>query len=396
MVLLATVVHAADKAPTVDELINRAIASLENTSFEGRMRYSDPYGNGQEKLVDILFLSPSSFRVQPMLSEKQKAGYYYIENSDRLVKVYQDGAIVEELPERQFIIDNLMRRKLLETLAGKPNVSLLHGVFNGEPVYILRDEGSGAGSYSITIHVSERNDYPISLEMLGQDGERLQYYELEEVIFLTTAEVPDEAFSIPKGPYTTGGGVPDTVAPRIADVVIPERSRGASSTGEESQLAYKPSTAKMAQQAEADAEGELLNIPYPLLPTWLPKGYRLSAISPLDFSEAEQPLLVYQLELYNPFNEGVISIFETRSQELEELFMAGRGVGEERYFVSTSDDGWLVAVFGSISESQFDQIFESLERDDDEAHDLISRTMSKEKLRKWAQDVCTRDLDEVP
>ncbi len=391
-----TAAHAAEKRPTVDELITRAIASLENTSFEGRMRYSDPYGNGQEKLVEIIFLSPSSFRVQPLLSEKQKAGYYYIENSDRLVKVFADGKTVEELPEKSYIIDNLMRRRLLETLAGRSSVSLLRGVFNGEPVWILRDDDSAAGSFSITIHVSETNDYPISLEMTDDKGNRVQYYEMEQIQYLTTAEIPAETFAIP----TAAGGsskAARSAAPEMADVNIPHRKENAAGEETEQQLEYRPRTAKGSGGSLGDDEAAAMQrIPFPLMPGWLPPGYHVNAISPLDYSEGGSPLLVYQLELFNPNNENVISIFQTRSQELEELFTAGKSVGDEGYFVSSTDSGWLVAVFGKISQSQFDQIFGGLEQDDDEALDMISRTLSREELKRWAQDVCTSEADRVP
>ncbi|MCB1186006.1 hypothetical protein KDL29_02470 [bacterium] len=388
MLLLLSVAAFAEKRPTVDELITRAIASLENTSYEARMRYSDPYGNGQEKLVDIIFLSPSSFRVQPLINEKQKAGYYYIENDERLVKVFQDGANVVEMPERMFIIDNLMRRKLLETLAGRSSVNLLQGVFNGEPVWILRDDGSVDGSYSITIHVSERNDYPISLEMTAQDGRRVQFYEMESVEFLTSGEVPGDAFAIPAG--RQAAHAPDVAPPR-ADVNIPDQQADGAGS-----LEYMPRSArKSAGSLEDEEQADMLRVPLPLMPGWLPEGYRLNEISPLDYSEKDEPLLVYQLELYNPFNENVISIFETRSKKLEELFASSDSMGDEGYFVSTNSDGWIIAVFGSISRSQFDQIFNALERDDDLALDVMARTQTKEELRRWAEGVCTPETHKV-
>ncbi|MCB1217672.1 hypothetical protein KDL44_09770 [bacterium] len=394
--LLLTAAASAAKRPGVDELVRRAIESLENTSYEARMRYSDPYGNGQEKLVEIIFLSPSSFRVQPLISEKQKAGYYYIENAEHLVKVFQDGQNVVEMPERQFIIDNLMRRKLLETLAGRRSVNLLKGVFNGEPVWILRDEGSVSGSFSITIHLSEKNDFPLSLEMTAQDGRRVQFYEMEQISFLDAADIPEETFLIPEGSLAQRGS---NAAPPRADVNLPEQS---GSGGDRQSLEYMPRSARRPAgplddgAMEEDDEERILRVPLPMLPGWLPEGFRLNEISPLDYSEGGEPMLVYQLELYNPFNENVINIFETRSTELEELFDAGRSVGGEGYFVGSRDEGWLVAVFGSISRSQFEQILNSLELDDEQALEVMSRTRTREELREWAEEVCTPETHKVP
>jgi hypothetical protein len=334
--------------------------------------------------------------VQPLISDKQKAGYYYIENNERLVKIYQDGAKVVEMPERQFIIDNLLRRRLLEAMAGRKTVSLLRGVFNAEPVWILRDDGQGSDQYSITIHISERNDYPMSLQMIDGEGKRVQFYELDNVRFLTTAEIHTEIFEIP-GPAPSRDKAPSTARPPMADVKVPERSKKSQSESVEQQLEYKPGNLNSAQGAGAsESDSVVQRIPYPLMPKWLPKGYILNAISPLDYSNEDKPMLVYQLELYNPFNENVISIFETRSKELENLFVAGKDVSSEGYFVGTKDTGWLVAVFGSISQSQFDQIFANLEQNDDEAYEMISRTLSREELRRWAEDVCTREANPVP
>lgn len=397
ILLHVSVAHAAEKLPGVDELIKRAIASLENSSYEGRMRYSDPYGNGEEKLVEITFASPARFRVQPLISDKQKAAYYYIENSERLVKIYQDGAKVVEMPERLFIIDNLLRRRLLEALAGRKSVSLLKGVFNDEPVWILRDDGQGADQYSITIHISERNDYPISLQMIDGEGKRVQFYEMDNIRFLTPAEIRPEIFTIPGRATASHDKAPTTARPPMADVKVPERSGNARVESSEQQLEYKPGKPSTAQGVgPSDLVSVVQQIPFPLMPLWLPKGYQLNAISPLDYSSDSKPMLVYQLELYNPFNENVISIFETRSQELEDLFIAGKDVSSEGYFVGTNDEGWLVAVFGSISQSQFDQIFDNLEQNDDEAYEMISRTLSREELRRWAEDVCTREANPVP
>ncbi|MEZ5337746.1 MAG: hypothetical protein R3F46_05730 [bacterium] len=393
MLLLSAAASAA-KRPTVDELVRRAIASLENTSYEARMRYSDPYGNGQEKLVEIIFLSPSSFRVQPLLTEKQKAGYYYIENAEHLVKVYADGNNVVEMPERQFIIDNLMRRKLLETLAGRRSVNLLNGVFNGTPVWILRDDGGDSGSFSITIHLSEENDFPLSLEMTAQDGRRVQFYEMEEISFIDADDIPAETFLIPEGNMAQRGS---NAAPPRADVNLPEQSGGSGQS-----LEYMPRTAKRPAgslddgSAEEQRSSDIMHVPLPMLPGWLPEGFRLNEISPLDYNESDEPMLVYQLELYNPFNENVINIFETRSTELEELFTAGRSVGGEGYFVGSRDEGWLVAVFGSISKSQFEQILSSLRQDDEQALEVMSRTLTREELREWAEDVCTPETHKVP
>ena len=398
--LQISAVQAADRQPTVDELIKRAIASLENSSYEGRMRYSDLQDDGEVKLVQITYAAPARFRVQPMISEKQMAGYFFIENSERLVKIFSDGKSVVEMPERQFIIDNLMRRRLLETMAGRPSVSLLRGVFNAEPVWILRDDGRSDDEFSITIHISERNDYPVSLQTNAADGRRMQFYELEDIRFLTAAEITPDLFEIP--PITGRDEAPHNGRPHFAEVIIPAPNKAQDRDSEGQQLQYKPGTARSAAGAAADAasgaeaEEAFQQIPYPLIPQWLPKGYMLNAISPLDYSEAEMPMLVYQLELYNPFTDNVISVFETRSQELEDLFKAGKQVGETGYFVASSDEGWLVAVFGSISQSQFDQIFDNLERDDDMAYEVISRTLSREELRRWAEDVCTRDGNPVP
>ena len=381
--LLALPAMAQDK-PTVEDLISKAIESLNTTSYEGRMRFSDPYGDGSEKLVDIVFVSPSDFKVQPLLNSKQKAGYYFIESAEGLVKVYGSANITEEMPARRFIIDNLLRRRVLELMAGHENVNILTGSFNGEPVYILRDEVNAESNYSITIHISRETNFPLSLQQEDERGNRQVYYEFEEINYIDDSQEYADIFSLTE--YKSFMQEQKQAAP-IASLDITARTGRVDGAGnlQEEQIEYKPRSALGVQK-----------IPFPLIPVEMPNGYTLSNISPLDFGTNEQAMLVYQLELFNPNSNGTISIFQTKDKELEELFSSGLEVSEEGYYVATTSDGWLIAVFGDVSKGQFNEIFTSLSEENDAAYDMLNRALSKEELLDWAEDVCTRETHPDP
>jgi hypothetical protein len=343
-------------APKVQEIVDKAIQAVHSQCYEARMRFLSQMDGGTEQTVHIYHLAPDLYRVEP-LTNGAPGELAFIENAEELVRVRASKGIVEQMPQRQFSLNDSLTVTFLRMLSTRPGTTVLNGMVASCKVYVLRQDGSSHAPYTITVGVDQTTFYPVFLSVSDTKGRKHVYYEMEAIEYVQRHQLRDALFSFQKTETQQRMN-----APRAVPTV--------------------PRADKSASAAESDPYKDL-----PLYPQWLPTGYRIEAISVLNYtpSGAPEPALVFQCETYGPHND-LISIFETRSDQVD-LKVSDTCNKPGCGYAMRERDGWIITVIGDQGMDTLLRIADELDLNNQRVLQLLRQTSERDRImQQFASD----------
>jgi outer membrane lipoprotein-sorting protein len=339
LLLLAALPTAALAAPSAKELVDAAVEALKGTSYKATMRFISFQDAGETREVNIYHVTPDLYRIE-RLHDGSSVGEVFIENGDELVRVTKDRIV--EMPQRQFSINDSLTTKFLRDLGTYPGTTVLKGMVGKTDVWVLRQDSIHEKPYTITVGLDKGTSFPLYLMVNDATGKPKVYYEMEQFERKKATDFPDKLFTVADG----------------------DRS------------GRQPALARAASEL---APGEVL----PLYPGWLPKSYRVEAISalqcPLALKSGKQHVArVYQIEVYGP-RLDLISIFQMRDGDcgfdLKSLDLNNTGE-----FVVSQHGDWLVAVMGSLDRAELERMIERLQPEPAAIEQLLQLTAARDRV----------------
>jgi len=385
VVLLWPLAGLAQAELSIEEQVDKAVAALKTTCYEARMHFMALHAEGEEQTVHIIHVAPDLYRVAPLREgphgEWQERGYYFIENADQLVQVYEhDGKpyAINEMPERSFYINDALTIKFLRALVLHPGTVLLEGQLDDTPVHILRQLAFKEKPYTITVGLDQETCFPLYLLVNDGAQERRVFYEMKAIEYKTPDQIDVELLRVP-------------VLSADASQKAPRTNQIAPSAITVHQLEEGESNAQISvQRGASSALASTVNATYalPLYPTWLPQGYQVEGIQLLDFithnNGDDEPALVYQFLIYGPEGRTTLSIFQTQTDEAGLCLDVFAAEAQEGYLVEQQDD-WLVAIFGDLPAQELMRALDSLAQNDTVVRALLEITQSRDRIREQAQ-----------
>jgi outer membrane lipoprotein-sorting protein len=355
LLLLAclALVPATALAADVQQLVDKAIAALDGTCYEARMRYmSDPDSDDVQE-VHIYHVAPDLYRVEPLVNG-ETSGIYYIENGKDLVRVDGSGGrtpIAEPLPRRQFHLDDALKRNFLTELSKFHGTSVLNGSVGDVDVYVLRQDPHSQKPYTITVGLDKRYYFPLFLEVRDVKGRRRVYFEMTVIQYQPRLSFSDKLFQVPKQAVTANSRAPRP--PKLASNIL---------RNEQGPTCPLP--------------------PYPSAKT-LPEGYKVEGLTVLAYPNKSKSKggssMVFQYEITGPQPDDVISLFLTQDLDVE-FYMDNKDPESTfGYFVQQKGD-WLIAVFGDLPAKSLQGIVDGLQKQPDQARELLEVTQAREAI----------------
>jgi hypothetical protein len=337
-------------APKVQEIVDKAIQAVHSQCYEARMRFLSQMDGGTEQTVHIYHLAPDLYRVIP-LTNGADGDLAFVENAEELVRIRPSKSIVEQMPQRQFSLNDSLTVTFLRMLSTRPGTTVLNGKVASCKVYVLRQDGSRHAPYTITVGVDQTTFYPVFLSVGDTKGRKHVYYEMEAIEYVQRHQLRDELFIIPKS--TTQQRMN---APRVSP------------------------TAPKAQKGASTVDNDPQTKDLPLYPQWLPTGYRIEAISVLNYvpNGAAEPVLVFQCEAYGPDND-LISIFQTRSDKVN-LKVSDSSNDSGRGYAMRERNGWVVTVIGKPGLDKLLRIADELDANDQRVLQLLRQTSERDRI----------------
>ncbi|MCH7472821.1 hypothetical protein IIA79_07715 [bacterium] len=188
--------------------------------------------------------------------------------------------------------------------------------------------------------------------MTESSGEPRVYYEMESITYLNSDELPDGLFTVPSPLDQTRLPSP-RLKQRTASSLIP-----------------------ITQVSDL-----------PLYPAALPEGYWIDSLISLDYllggAEAGLPVPVFQLDVYGPGFDELISIIQMRSQDsgfgIEDVMLWKPGC------VVFERGGWIVAIFGELSDEQCALLVGWIAEDPEAVEDLLRQTSARDLILTEAE-----------
>jgi outer membrane lipoprotein-sorting protein len=344
---------AAAQAADVQQLVDKAIAALEGTCYEARMKYISSLAGDEVQEVLIYHVSPDLYRVEP-LANGEPSGISYIENGKELVRV--DGTngrtpLAEPLPVRQFHLDDTLKAKFLSDLAQFQGTSVLQGTVGEFEVYVLRQDPHTQKPYTITVGLDKRNYFPLYLEVRDVEGRRRVYFEMTVIEYQPRLSFADSLFQVPKQAVAANQRAPRQ--PKLASNIL------ASPNGATCPLPPFPKAAS------------------------LPDGFKVEGLTVLSYPSSKQgqhkQSMVFQYEILGPEPDDVMSLFLTQDLDVE-FFMDKKDPEASFGYLVQKQGDWLVAVFADLPAKTLQAVIQGLQEQPDKARELIEVTQAREDI----------------
>lgn len=338
----------AAAAPTVKQLVDQAVHAVHVQCYEARIRFISPTGSGQEQVAHVYHLAPDLYRVEP-LAGGEPAEWCYIENAAEMVRVWLKTHVVERMPDRQFGLNDDLTVTFLRMLSGRGGTTVLKGMSGPYQVYVLRQDGTEAAPYTITVGVDQATYYPVYMLVNDVKSRRKVYYQMESIAYVRPNQLRDDLFTYAE-PHEQPRPAPGRIAPP------PGVSRD-----------------------------------LPMYPAWLPEGYRIEAISVLRYGPGEKaaeaaPALIFQCQAFDAGN-NLISIFETRALGADLNLDSSNCNQEGCGYAVRESGGWLITVVGPLEVDTLLKIADSLAPSAPAVQDLLQRTRERDRvLRQFTSD----------
>jgi outer membrane lipoprotein-sorting protein len=336
---LPTVCHAA---PSVQELVNAAVEALRDTSYSSRMRFISHQDMGETREVNIYHVAPELYRIE-QLSGGKSTGEVFIENGEELVRISRDD--IYEIPVRQFSMNDSMTTKFLRDLGKFPGTTVLNGMVGMTEVWMLRQDSIHEKPYTVTVGLDKKSSFPLYLMVNDASGKPKVYYEMTSFQRKKPTDLPDKLFTFD------------------ADSLSRQTRQAA------------------PQRATSGAGGSSSALP--LYPGWLPKRYRVEAVSalqcPLSASSGKQTVApMYQIEIYGP-GLDLISIFQMREDDCG-FDLKTLDLNKTGEFVVSKRGEWLVAAMGSRDREELERMLEKLEPSPQRVMKLLELTAARDAV----------------
>jgi hypothetical protein len=339
-------------APSVKDLVTRAVQAVHTQCYEARMRFLSQMDGGTEQVVRVYHVAPDLFRVEPLING-EPGQLAYIENAEELVRITLGKNLVEQMPQRQFSLNDSLTVTFLRMLSERAGTTVLNGMVGSYSVYVLRQDSAKNAPYTITVGVDQKTTFPVFLSVRDERGRTRVYYEMEAIEYVTPHQLRDELFNPPKS--ATHQKMP---APRAPS------AKGPSAT----------------QTSEAYSVPDEVRKNLPLYPNWLPKGYRLEAISVLRYtpSGSNNPATVFQLEAFGP-NNDLISIFQTKSSGVD-IKVSDTCNEPDCGFAMRERDGWIITVIGQNGMNVLLKIADAMGGNEHRVLQLLRQTSERDRI----------------
>lgn len=342
--LCASVVNprSALAAPPVAEIVNNAIKAVQKTSYKAELKFISQVDGNAVREVTLYHLAPDLYRVEP--KQPFVPGEAMIENASELVRIDGLGRVMQ-LPRRQFAINDALTIKFLRDLgAMNPPTSVLSGRVGKYETWMLRQDMVLTKPYIITVGIDKQTWFPLFLMVVDGEGRARVYYEVEDIEYRKPGGLPDKLFQ-----------VPEATAPL--------------------QLPGVPEWGLRLLEEQA--------APLPLFPAWLPSNYRVESLSLLRCPRGvpgQDCALVYQLEAYGPQLDDLVSIFQMKGGPQAKQSLAALSGNKGTGYIVREKDGWIVAVFGDLSQESLKRIADKLSHKPTRVEQLLEQTVMRDGI----------------
>jgi len=344
---------AADPA----EVSRRVLAALEHSGFSGDIIIS--FGEEKAAAIEgrIHRVPPGLLRVERYV--KGRLVDYYLEDCRMSARVIPAEKRAFLNPGPRFLPLLSLIGGYISAAASDHRLEVTEGEFAGRSAILLQ---GFTGPVAFTAVVGASDWLPREFTAArgsGSKGLRVVFANMREV---SPRDFPPGFFVVPPGYAVVGRTrqLPEQERRQLRSFGGRLRSRG------------ERAEQKSGLAAAADAaSGEFL----PALPTRLPPGFRIDSVTPLFFNGR----LLYHVELVHADKLLLVSLFETRDEELRQEFQAARrNDGEHILACTLEEDGvHVILVSEDLGMDELERIYRSLEFRPELALPLIDRALEK-------------------
>jgi hypothetical protein len=345
--------------PSVKTLVDRAVQAVHTQCYEARMRFLSQMDGGTEQVVRVYHVAPDLYRVEPLFNG-EPGSLAYIENAEELVRITLGKNLVEQMPQRQFSLNDSLTITFLRMLSERAGTTVLNGMVGSYNVFVLRQDSAKGAPYTITVGVDQKTTFPVFLNVRDEKGRTRVYYEMEAIEYVKPHQLRDSLFTAPQSAANQKMPAPRSPSLKAARSTQPDSS-------------YK---------VPDDVRKNL-----PLYPNWLPKGYRLEAISVLHYtpSGASEPAMVFQLEAFGP-NNDLISIFQTKSSGVN-IKVSDTCNEPGCGFAMREHGDWIITVIGQSDMQVLLKIADAMDGNEHRVLQLLRQTSERDRiLQQFAAD----------
>jgi hypothetical protein len=287
---------------------------------------------------------------------------YYIEGS---------GPSVEIMPaeKRGIIVSGRRINLLFELVAYSLDSSSKQGTLkvanatsSGRKMFVIT---GGAGKATFKLVVDCADYLPREFTASRSQGSGLAV-QLKGLKVVPSSQFSAAFFNVPKG-YRVSGR-----APRLG---ASDRQRLLNFQGRLSGAVYDSQSSRQTAKAAEAGGGASDNVFLPILPTRFPPGFVIDSVTPLYFSDN----LLYHIELVEPGQLQLVSIFETQHESLLDDFRKSRKQSKGNFLDREYDDSgiFVIIISDDVSQAQLTAIFDSLAHQPQVALGLINRALAR-------------------
>lgn len=368
----------AEVAKPAKETLELALRALRESSFTAHITVRTPDGEEPRELVELVLYRrpPDEVRLEPVPSATDEEGSWYVlEKGGRSLRLIADRKEVLVVGKPRVSPIFTMVQMFLDRGCRRSELAVVEVPAQERGKHLVRIYAPG-GHTPFELVVDTQDYLPRLITMRPSTGRRWMAVALSEVEVVPADGFAPEFFEVP--PNWRVIGLPGPLGE-------PERERlkrfRTHMPGPRSEASGRPleehSTGDL--RAPRDAEevdeakrqvGDFL----PLIPTHLPVGFTGAEAHLLFF----RGNLVYHLQLVNPDERQLISIFEARGpgflRETEHLDLPER-IGVERRLM---EHGIFVLVLSSaVDKKELKAIADSLTYDPECARKLVSQAIDR-------------------
>lgn len=287
---------------------------------------------------------------------------YYIEGNGPSVEIMPAEKRAIIVPGRRIGLLFELVAYSLDSSSKQGTLKVTNATASGRNMFVVT---GGAGKATFKLVLDSADYLPREFTASRGQGSGLTL-QLKGLKVVKSSQFPKGFFNVPEG-YRVSGR-----APRLGES---DRQRLLRFQGRLSGPVFESQTYKQTPRAADTGGGMSDNVFLPVLPTRFPPGFVIDTVTPLYFSDN----LLYHIELVEPGQLQLISIFETQHERLLDDFRKSRKQSKAS-FIDREYDGsgiFVIIISDDVDKAQLEAIFDSLAHQPQVAVGLLNKALAR-------------------
>lgn len=287
---------------------------------------------------------------------------YYIEGNGLSVEIMPAEKRAIIVPGRRINLLFELVAYSLDSSSRQGTLKVADATASGRKMFVVTG-GAGKATFKLVLDCADYLPREFTASRSQGSGLTVQLKGLKVV---KPSQLPAANFNVPEG-YRVSGR-----APRLGES---DRQRLLRFQGRLSGPVFETQAYQQTPKAADAGGGAGDNVFLPVLPTRFPPGFVIDTVTPLYFSDN----LLYHIELVEPGQLQLVSIFETQHERLLDDFRKSRKQSKAA-FIDREYDGsgiFVIIISNDVDEAQLEAIFNSLAHQPQVAVELINRALAR-------------------